>query len=158
MQKKSGIKGRFLSESEIDISNCQTHMPNHYLKVEILKLSSITVKCCISVSVLNFIHQDVKSPNNVYLFLLLTTLFVLSFVVSSKNKNIFAGLHASWKCQLCNDQAGGKIQMTKFKIVKQNNCLAIKILPIFFWLYLTFMKIGLDAMKSKVLTFVCNFN
>ena len=47
-------KGRFISESEIDFSNCQTHMPNHYIKVEILKLSSITVKCCISVSVLNF--------------------------------------------------------------------------------------------------------
>ena len=61
-------KGCFLLENEIDTSNCQTHMPNHYLKVEILKLSSITVKCCISVSVLNFIHQDVKSPNNVYLF------------------------------------------------------------------------------------------
>ena len=44
-------KGNFLSENEIDISNCQTYMPNHYLKVEILKLSSITVKCCISVSV-----------------------------------------------------------------------------------------------------------
>ena len=66
--KNFRFKGCFLSESEIDISNCQTHMPNHYLKVEILKLSSITVKCCISVSVLNFIHQDVKSPNNVYLF------------------------------------------------------------------------------------------
>jgi hypothetical protein len=37
------VKGRFLSESEIDISNYQTHMPNHYLKVEILKLSSIIV-------------------------------------------------------------------------------------------------------------------
>ena len=48
-------KGRFLSESEIDISNCQIHMPNHYLKFEILKLSSITVECCISVSVLNLI-------------------------------------------------------------------------------------------------------
>ena len=55
-------KGRFLSESEIDISNCQTHMPNHYLKVEILKLSSITVKCCISVSVLNLIHQESNHP------------------------------------------------------------------------------------------------
>ena len=125
-------KGCFLSESEIDISNCQTHMPNHYLKVEILKLSSITVKCCISVSVLNFIHQDVKSPNNVYLFLLLTTLFVLSFVLSSNNKNSFAGLHASRKCQLCTDHSGGKIQMTKFKIVKQHICLAMKMLPIFF--------------------------
>ena len=75
-------KGCFLSESEIDTSNCQTHMPNHYLKVEILKLSSITVKCCISVSVLNFIQQDVKSPNNVYLFWLLTIhLFCLLFSV-----------------------------------------------------------------------------
>ena len=136
-------KGRFLSESEIDISNCQTLMPNHYLKVEILKLSSITVKCCISVSVLNFIHQDVKSPNNVYLFWLLTT-FVLSFVLSSNNKNSFAGLHASWKCQLCTDHAGGKIQMTKFKIVKQHICLAMKMSPIFFWLYPTF--------KNKVCT------
>ena len=123
-------KGRFLSESEIDISNCQIHMPNHYLKFEILKLSSITVECCISVSVLNFIHQDVKSPNNVYLFWLLTT-FVLSFVLSSNNKNSFAGLHASWKCQLCTDHAGGKIQMTKFKIVKQHTCLAMKLLPIY---------------------------
>ena len=75
-------KGCFLSESEIDISNCQTHMPNHYLIVEILKLSSNTVKCCISVSVLNFIQQDVKSPNNVYLFWLLTIhLFCLLFSV-----------------------------------------------------------------------------
>ena len=73
---------QFLSESAIDISNCQTQMPNHYLKVEILKLSSITVKCCISVSVLNFIQQDVKSPNNVYLFWLLTIhLFCLLFSV-----------------------------------------------------------------------------
>jgi len=40
---KVQAKGYFLSESEIDISNCQTHMPNHYLKVEILKLSSIIV-------------------------------------------------------------------------------------------------------------------
>ena len=87
--KNFRCKGRFLSESEIDISNCQTHMPNHYPKVEILKLSSITVKCCISVSVLNFIHQDVKSPNNVYLFRLLTTLFLLSFVLSSKVLFIF---------------------------------------------------------------------
>ena len=131
-------KGRFLSESEIDISYCQTHMPNHYLKVEILKLSSSTVKCCISVSVLNFIHQDVKSPNNVYLFWLMTTLFVLSFVLSSNNKNIFAGLLASWKWQLCTDQAGGKIQMTKFKIVKQHICLAMKKSTIYFWLYPTF--------------------
>jgi hypothetical protein len=28
-------KGHFLSESEIDVSNCQIHMPNHYLKFEI---------------------------------------------------------------------------------------------------------------------------
>ena len=55
-------KGRFLSESEIDISNCQIHMPNHYLKFEILKLSSITVECCISVSVLNLIHQESNHP------------------------------------------------------------------------------------------------
>ena len=55
----------------------------------------------------------VKSPNNVYLFWLLTT-FVLSFVLSSNNKNSFAGLHASRKCQLCTDYSGGKIQMTKF--------------------------------------------
>ena len=27
-------KGCFLSESEIDASNCQIHMPNHYLKLE----------------------------------------------------------------------------------------------------------------------------
>ena len=79
----------------------------------------------------------VKSPNNVYLFWLLTT-FVLSFVLSSNNKNSFAGLHASRKCQLCTDHSGGKIQMTKFKIVKQHICLAMKMLPIFFWLYPTF--------------------
>ena len=86
-------KGRFLSESEIDISNCQIHMPNHYLKFEILKLSSITVECCISVSVLNLIHQESNHP---IMFL------------------------------------NGKIQMTKFKIVKQHICLAMKMLPIFF--------------------------
>ena len=131
-------KGRFLSESEIDISYCQTHMPNHYLKVEILKLSSSTVKCCISVSVLNFIYRDVKSPNNVYLFWLMNTLLVLSFVLSSNNKNSFAGFHASWQCQLWTDHGGGKIQMTKFKIVKQHICLAMKMSPIFFWLYPTF--------------------
>ena len=131
-------KGCFLSESEIDTSNCQTHMPNHYLKVEILKLSSSTVKCCISVSVLNFIYQDVKSPNNVYLFWLMNTLLVLSFVLSSNNKNSFAGFHASWQCQLWTDHGGGKIQMTKFKIVKQHICLAMKMSPIFFWLYRTF--------------------
>ena len=148
-------KGRFLSESEIDKSNCQIHMQNHYLKFEIEFNYCRVLYLSLS---LELDSPRVKSPNNVYLFLLLTTLFVLSFVVSSKNKNIFAGLHASWKCQLCNDQAGGKIQMTKCKIVKQNNCLAIKILPIFLWLYLTFMKIGLNVMKSKVLTFVCNFN
>ena len=119
-------KGRFLSESEIDISNCQIHMPNHYLKFEILKLSSITVECCLELD-----SPRVKSPNNVYLFWLLTT-FVLSFVLSSNNKNSFAGLHASRKCQLCTDQSGGKIQMTKFKIVKQHICLAMKMLPIFF--------------------------
>ena len=56
------FSGRFLSESEIDISNCQKHMPNHYLKFEILKLSSITVECCISVSVLNLIHQESNHP------------------------------------------------------------------------------------------------
>ena len=54
-----------------------------------------------------------KSPNNVYLFWLLTT-FVLSFVLSSNNKNSFAGLQASRKCQLCTDYSGEKIQMTKF--------------------------------------------
>ena len=75
-------KGRFLSESEIDISNCQTHVPNHYLKIEILKLSSITVKCCISVSVLNFIHQDVESSNNVYLFQ--ATDYILGLLDSAK--------------------------------------------------------------------------
>ena len=37
-------------------------MPNHYLKFEILKLSSITVECCISVSVLNLIHQESNHP------------------------------------------------------------------------------------------------
>ena len=79
----------------------------------------------------------VKSPNNVYLFWLLTT-FVLSFVLSSNNKNSFAGLHASRKCQLCTDHLSGKIQMTKFKIVKQHICLAMKMSPIFFWLYPTF--------------------
>ena len=115
-------------------------MPNHYLKVEILKLSSSTVKCCISVSVLNFIYQDVKSPNNVYLFWLMNTLLVLSFVLSSNNKNSFAGFHASWQCQLWTDHGGGKIQMTKFKIVKQHICLAMKMSPIFFWLYPTFKK------------------
>ena len=81
----------------------------------------------------------VKSPNNVYLFWLLTT-FVLSFVLSSNNKNSFAGLHASRKWQLCTDHAGGKIQMTKFKIVKQHICLAMKMSPIFFWLYQTFSR------------------
>ena len=59
---QQALKGRFLSESEIDISNCQIHMPNHYLKFEILKLSSITVECCISVSVLNLIHQESNHP------------------------------------------------------------------------------------------------
>ena len=58
----NSAKGRFLSESEIDISNNQVDMPNHYLKFEILKLSSITVECCISVSVLNLIHQESNHP------------------------------------------------------------------------------------------------
>ena len=31
-------KGRFLSESVMNFSNCQTNMPNHYLKLEFLKL------------------------------------------------------------------------------------------------------------------------
>ena len=32
-------KGRFLSESVTNFSNCQTNMPNHYLKLEFLKLN-----------------------------------------------------------------------------------------------------------------------
>ena len=115
--------------------------------------------CCISVSVLNFIHQDVKSPNNVYLFRLLTTLFVLSFVLSSNNKNSFAGLHASWKCQLCTDHAGGKIQMTKFKIVKQHICLATKMSPISFWLYRTFNTTDtLTSRNQKLATWLSIFH
>ena len=31
-------KGRFLSESAMNFLNCQTNMPNHYLKLEFLKL------------------------------------------------------------------------------------------------------------------------
>ena len=31
-------KGCFLSESVTNFSNCQTNMPNHYLKLEFLKL------------------------------------------------------------------------------------------------------------------------
>ena len=127
-------KGCFLSESEIDISNCQTHMPNHYLKVEILKLSSIIVSQSQSWALFTLMSNH---PIMFIFFLLLTT-FGLSFVLSSTNKNSFAGLRASWKCQLCTDHTGGKIQMTKFKIVKQHICLAMKISPIFFWLYPTF--------------------
>ena len=75
-----------------------------------------------------------------FIFFRLLTAFVLSFVLSSNNKNSFAGLHASWKCQLCTDHVGGKIQITKFKIVKQHICLAMKVSPIFFWIYPTFRK------------------
>ena len=130
-------KGCFLSESVIDISNCQIHMPNHYLKFIEIEFNYCRV-LYLSLS-LELDSPRVKSPNNVYLFWLLT-IFVLSFVLSSNNKNSFAGLHASRKCQLCTDQSGGKIQMTKFKIVKQHICLAMKMLPIFFWLYPTFKR------------------
>ena len=34
-------KGRFLSESVMNFSNCQTNMPNHYLKLEFLKLNFV---------------------------------------------------------------------------------------------------------------------
>ena len=36
--KRQLVKGRFLSESVTNFSNCQTNMPNHYLKLEFLKL------------------------------------------------------------------------------------------------------------------------
>ena len=110
-------------------------MPNHYLKVEILKLSSIIVSQSQSWALFTLMSNH---PIMFIFFLLLTT-FGLSFVLSSTNKNSFAGLHASWKCQLCTYHAGGKIQMTKFKIVKQHICLAMKMLPIFFWLYPAFI-------------------
>ena len=43
-------------------------MPNQYLKFEILKLSSITVECCISVTVLNLIHQESNRPIMLFFF------------------------------------------------------------------------------------------
>ena len=37
-EKCMETKGRFISESVVHLSNCQTNMPNHYLKLEFLKL------------------------------------------------------------------------------------------------------------------------
>ena len=37
-KSKGADKGHFLSESVMNFSNCQTNMPNHYLKLEFLKL------------------------------------------------------------------------------------------------------------------------
>ena len=149
------VKGCFLSESEIDISNCQTHMPNHYLKVEILKLSSIILSQSQSWALLTFVSNH---PIMFSFFLLLTT-FGLFFVLCSTNKNSFAGLHASWKCQLCTYHAGGKIQMTKFKIVKQHICLAKKMSPISFWLYPTFNTTDtLTSRNQKLATWLSIFH
>ena len=130
-------KGPFLSESEIDISNCQIHMPNHYLKFEILKLSSITVECCISVSVLNLIHQETNHPIMFIFFGYWLHLFcLLCSVLITKTALLDCKPPENVSCVLITWVGKFKWQSL---IVKQHICLAMKMLPIFFWLYPTFI-------------------